>query len=228
MCTPHTQDEADLAHNETMVGAHIVRFLLGLYDRYPEFAGRPLYLLGVSYAGHMVPNIASALLDANRRCLFTPAIDLRGLSLGNPWLSPVHQYGAYAEFARRRGLLSDQAAADMASRGVQLCNVSLAACHDGGHRETCLNAWRVCQSATFDVIVQSNPGINVYDITKRCHGPACYDFSALDTLLKQPGLWLHGSLCADTLTPLKLRRHTAAAQGARGSSMDRHLQQPRP
>lgn len=170
-----------------MLGAHIVRFVQALHDRYPEFAGRPHYLLGVSYAGHMLPNIASALLQANRDGLFDPPLVLQGLSLGNPWLSPVHQYGAYAEFARRRGLLSDDAAADMATRGVQLCNVSLAACHDGGHRATCLNAWRVCQRETFDVIVRSNPGINVYDITKRCHGPACYDYSALDVLLKQPG-----------------------------------------
>lgn len=181
------QDPNDLAQNETQLGIHTVHFLQGLYARYPEFKASPLLLMGVSYAGHMVPNIAAALRTANSQGVFHPPINLHGITLGNPWLSPGHQYAAYGAFALGRNLITQQQADSMASEGVTLCNVSLAACHDHGSRATCLNAWRVCQNATFDVIVRSNPGINVYDVTRKCIGPACYDFSAMDTMLRQPG-----------------------------------------
>lgn len=169
-----------------MLATHILHFLQAFYTRYPEFQQRPLFLMGVSYAGHMIPNIAAAVVDANRQGRFSPPIKLQGITLGNPWVSPGHQYGAYGEFARSRGLIDEQQADTMATQGVALCNVSLAACHDHGTRVTCLNAWRVCQNATFDVIVRSNPGINVYDVTKRCIGPACYDYSAMERMFKQP------------------------------------------
>jgi carboxypeptidase C (cathepsin A) len=35
----------------------------------------------------------------------------------------------------------------------------------------------------FQRILASAPGINVYDIRKKCEGPLCYDFSDADAFL---------------------------------------------
>lgn len=40
-----------------------------------------------------------------------------------------------------------------------------------------------CEAAIFSRILMANPGINVYDIRKKCDGPLCYDFSAADEYL---------------------------------------------
>ena len=38
-------------------------------------------------------------------------------------------------------------------------------------------------SITFEPVLVANPNINVYDITKKCEAPLCYDFSAADRFL---------------------------------------------
>lgn len=41
----------------------------------------------------------------------------------------------------------------------------------------------LCMSITFEPVLVANPNINVYDITKKCEAPLCYDFSAADRFL---------------------------------------------
>lgn len=39
------------------VAANNYRFLLGFFEQYPEYQGRPFYIAGESYAGHYVPQV---------------------------------------------------------------------------------------------------------------------------------------------------------------------------
>ena len=43
-----------------------LKFLLGLLDRFPRFAARPLYIAGESYGGHYVPTLAAAIVTYGR------------------------------------------------------------------------------------------------------------------------------------------------------------------
>jgi hypothetical protein len=42
-----------------------------------------------------------------------------------------------------------------------------------------------CQLTVFGRILMAQPGINVYDIRKKCEGPLCYDFSDADKYLNR-------------------------------------------
>lgn len=53
---------------------------MAFYKAFPEYAQRPLYMTGESYAGQYVPNIANFILS---NPAFKAAIPLTGLALGN-------------------------------------------------------------------------------------------------------------------------------------------------
>lgn len=45
--------------------AEFVTFMINLYEMYPEFKDKPLYMTGESYAGKYLPRYSNALLDSN-------------------------------------------------------------------------------------------------------------------------------------------------------------------
>jgi len=65
-----------------------------------------LYFAGESYAGQHIPYIAKHILERNKN---TPnAADrwkLKGLLIGNGWISPPEQYEAYLQFAYEKNLI---------------------------------------------------------------------------------------------------------------------------
>ena len=42
-----------------------VTFMANLYEMYPEFKSKPLYMTGESYSGKYLPRYSNALLDSN-------------------------------------------------------------------------------------------------------------------------------------------------------------------
>jgi vitellogenic carboxypeptidase-like protein/serine carboxypeptidase-like clade 4 len=61
-----------------------------------------------------------------------------------------------------------------------LCTLSTRVCNGLGWGWVCAIGVQVCQMTEFVPIMAANPGINVYDITKKCEGPLCYDFTNAD------------------------------------------------
>ena len=51
--------------------------LRAFFNKFPEFAGRDLYLVGESYAGQYIPHIAAQLLQSSL------ATQLKGIAVGN-------------------------------------------------------------------------------------------------------------------------------------------------
>ncbi|KAG8488740.1 hypothetical protein CXB51_016627 [Gossypium anomalum] len=45
----------------------LLTFMQKWYEKYPVFKSKDLYLAGLSFAGHFVPNLANALLDDNKQ-----------------------------------------------------------------------------------------------------------------------------------------------------------------
>jgi carboxypeptidase D len=64
-----------------------------------------LYLSGESYAGQHIPYIAKAILERNKK---DPQHEwnLKGMLIGNGWISPVEQYQSYLPYAYQAGLVS--------------------------------------------------------------------------------------------------------------------------
>lgn len=63
-----------------------------------------LYIAGESYAGQHIPYITKAILDRNKAGPKHPW-QIKGILIGNGWISPVEQYTAYLSFAYEKGLI---------------------------------------------------------------------------------------------------------------------------
>jgi carboxypeptidase C (cathepsin A) len=99
--------------------------LLAFYKRHPRYAGRPFFIFGESFAGHMAPNIAWRLLqlkeqhaqheqheqrsDAAGEVAGAAAdvpqfpINLQGLAIGDGWVDPIAQNEAFPEVSTDHG-----------------------------------------------------------------------------------------------------------------------------
>ena len=83
------------------VSKDFMYFMLKWLERYPEFKGRPLFITGESFAGHYIPWIASDILKANN-----PDLNLKGIAIGNGFVSLAWQEQSYATFALHNNLIT--------------------------------------------------------------------------------------------------------------------------
>ena len=115
-----------IAKNDDQIATHFYYFLEQFYNLHTNYrtssftssstssstegvryTTRPLYLTGESHAGHYIPYLTSYILNKNKNkdihILYN--IDIHGIALGNPWISPYHQYDV-SEFVHSYGLIS--------------------------------------------------------------------------------------------------------------------------
>ncbi len=89
-----------ICKDEKCVADDFYRFLQGFYKKYPEYAGRPLYVSGVSYGGHYVPAIAGKLLTEKN-----PTMNLKGIAIGNGMVDAYTQMDGHPRFLYENGLI---------------------------------------------------------------------------------------------------------------------------
>ncbi|ONK57646.1 uncharacterized protein A4U43_C09F2630 [Asparagus officinalis] len=82
-------------------------FLLGWYEKFPEFKSRDLFLSGESYAGHYIPQLANVLLDHNKHSTGF-RFHIKGVAIGNPLLKLDRDVPATYEYFWSHGLISDE------------------------------------------------------------------------------------------------------------------------
>lgn len=114
-------DTNSYLHELPEMADNMITFLEKWFDVFPEFAhddvcftcntfqgndadNRQIYIAGESYAGQHIPYIAQAIMDRNKDVGKTPW-NLKGLLIGNGWISPVDQYLSYLPFAYKAGLI---------------------------------------------------------------------------------------------------------------------------
>ncbi len=78
------------AANQWEVNEQFYEFLRQFYAVFPEYEGRPLFITGESYAGHMIPGIADYILKQEGRP-GSVHVNLAGLAVGNGWIDPLVQ-----------------------------------------------------------------------------------------------------------------------------------------
>ncbi|GIL67070.1 hypothetical protein Vafri_20506 [Volvox africanus] len=180
----YSEDWRDRVYNEKVVGDDMLDFLYEFYQAHPELMSNDLFVTGESYAGHYVPAVSSAIYRANELGQGPITLPLRGLAIGNGMTAPSVQFPAYADYALQNGLIS-RALHDSIQFWMPLCRWGAEFCDTHEWRIACVAALQVCQLTIFERILAANPGINVYDITKTCDGPLCYDMSAADEFLNR-------------------------------------------
>jgi carboxypeptidase D len=82
-----------------------VTFLEKWFALFPEYEHDDLYIAGESYAGQHIPYIAKAILNRNKAGA-KHQWQLKGMLIGNGWISPEEQYKAYLSFAYEKGLVT--------------------------------------------------------------------------------------------------------------------------
>ncbi|MFF4927245.1 hypothetical protein ACFY4B_42370 [Kitasatospora sp. NPDC001261] len=93
----YVEDEAELGH---MFWQALQKF----FQLHPEYAKCPLYVCGESYAGKYVPAIALEIDKQNGRKA-GQHIDLRGIAVGNGWITPELSLGLMIDYVYTTGFI---------------------------------------------------------------------------------------------------------------------------
>lgn len=130
-------------------------------------------MAGESYAGQHIPHIAKAILERNKNT--GKKWPLKGLLIGNGWISGVDQYPSYLRFAYERGLIK---AGTEQSRAVEaksaVCNQRLSE----GAKDHVDNP--ECEAVLSEILYQTSwpegskrKCVNMYDIRLHDDHPSC-------------------------------------------------------
>lgn len=193
----------NIDHDLDQVSLDFMRFLQKYFEIFPQDRANDIYLAGESYAGQYIPYIAEAILRHNQEDLVV--YNLKGLLIGNGWISPNEQSALYVPFSVKAGLLSAtnphmSAILKEQERCQEIVSKIDAATgadtvpqlHDfETDTTTCEGILTLIINATLDPTAsKSQQCINVYDYTLRDETPACGmmwppDVSALALFLRE-------------------------------------------
>ncbi|KAL5658443.1 hypothetical protein ACJX0J_031606, partial [Zea mays] len=103
-------------------------FLINWLERFPEYKARAFYISGESYAGHYVPQLATAILSHSIKSE-SGIINLRAILVGNAYLDDNKNTKGQIDYLWSHGVISDEVWANITKN----CKFSLAdgdACSD--------------------------------------------------------------------------------------------------
>jgi carboxypeptidase C (cathepsin A) len=172
----YTDDDDYYIDNEAEVGAEMWKFMLGFLEKYPQFAKNDFYITGESFGGHYVPAFGAYVVE--QMAQGNDSINLKGIAVGNGWVSPKVQYGAYGPFGYDNGLITEDKLTSMNST------------FDKCSKLIDLKLWdlanAVCSELMQDVL-NSAGNINIYNIKEPCTIPGlCYNFTSETAYFNRP------------------------------------------
>ncbi|KAI8999964.1 Alpha/Beta hydrolase protein [Gaertneriomyces semiglobifer] len=156
-----------LARTQGEIAKDFVAFLNNLFIAFPDLRRNEIYFSGESFAGTYIPYIANEILDGNSGGSIQPAINLRGLIIGNGWIDPMRQYRAYLDFGRDHSLLSGKYM-QQATELWEKCQTELL---QGERIHGSLSCERILDQITAQSLEGGKYCLNVYDIRLRDTGP---------------------------------------------------------
>ncbi|KAL4905694.1 pheromone-processing carboxypeptidase kex1 [Aspergillus multicolor] len=153
-------------HELDEMAAQFITFLEKWFNVFPEYQRDDIYLAGESYAGQYIPYIAKAIQDRNNGVKENQAApwNLRGLLIGNGWISPAEQYPAYLSFAYEQGLVEEGS-----KLGKEL-EVLLSVCRskmETGPKVSIMSCETVLNQLLDKTLDSDNQCVNMYDIRLR-------------------------------------------------------------
>ncbi|POR38632.1 Carboxypeptidase [Tolypocladium paradoxum] len=183
-------DTDSYIHELDTMADQFVQFLDKFFVLFPEYDRDDIYIAGESYAGQHIPYIARKILDRNE---VKPGNkwSLKGLLIGNGWISPNDQYDAYLKFALQKGLVKkDSDDAKQLQDLVRVCNKMLST--NPGHVD-----YRECEDILATLLKLTSTGsgtdacYNMYDVRLKDSYPSCGmnwppDLTAVTPYLRRP------------------------------------------
>ncbi|KAF9614909.1 hypothetical protein IFM89_021339 [Coptis chinensis] len=83
-------------------------FLLNWLERFPEYKNRDFFMIGESYAGHFIPQLAQLILQKNKETNQTRVINLRGITIGNALVDEYFNEKGKQDFLYTHAIISKQ------------------------------------------------------------------------------------------------------------------------
>ncbi|XP_047180668.1 serine carboxypeptidase-like 45 [Vigna umbellata] len=139
--------------NDKITARDNLVFLKNWFIKFPEYRNRSLFIVGESYAGHYVPQLAELMLQFNKK---EKLFNLKGIALGNPVLEFATDFNSRAEFFWSHGLISDTTYKVFTS----VCNYSryVREYYNGAVSP-------VCSSVMSQVSTETSRFVDKYDVT---------------------------------------------------------------
>lgn len=134
-----------------------------------------IYIAGESYAGQHIPYIAKAIQKRNNGVTGSDKArwNLRGLLIGNGWISPAEQYPTYLTFAYEEGLVKE--GSQLAKR-LEIAQTVCLSKIEAANAKGILNideCEAVLQSILKDTVDSDGKCYNMYDYRLRDVYPSC-------------------------------------------------------
>ncbi|KAL5759142.1 hypothetical protein ACOSQ2_017980 [Xanthoceras sorbifolium] len=104
--TNNSKDLHELGDQVTAIDSYA--FLLGWFERFPNFKSRDFYLAGESYAGHYVPQLAELIYERNKGASKDSYINLKGFMIGNAVINDATDSSGMVDFAWSHAIISDK------------------------------------------------------------------------------------------------------------------------
>ncbi|CAM6081573.1 unnamed protein product [Calypogeia fissa] len=106
--------------NDHNTAADSYKFLVGWFKKFPKYTTNEFYLLGESYAGHFVPELARQILLENEKSSDFK-LNFRGFNIGNPWTDSYLDNKGTLQWYLSHSLISEETF----NLALSNCNLSI-------------------------------------------------------------------------------------------------------
>ncbi|OTB09288.1 hypothetical protein M426DRAFT_316570 [Hypoxylon sp. CI-4A] len=186
-------DTNSYVHELDEMANQFVAFLEKWYGLFPEYEHDDIYIAGESFAGQHIPYIAKAIIERNKLPQTKTKWNLKGLLIGNGWVSPPEQYEAYLSFAYDKGIVTK--GSDIAGKlDAHYRNCRKALSLSGNHVDN-----SACEHVLQEILRLTqtrnskgeNECINMYDVRLKDVYPSCGmnwppDLTSVTPYLRKP------------------------------------------
>ncbi|XP_045532548.1 retinoid-inducible serine carboxypeptidase-like [Pieris brassicae] len=157
----YVDDLSLLTTTNDEIAQDFVKLMQGFYTKHPEFEPVPLYIYGQSYGGKMAVDMGIRMREAEQNG--TIRSNLRGIAMGNAWISPVDATLTWGPLLLAAGLIDESGYED-----IQLQAREAERLFNAGQYYASTRQWAQTQSAVF----RATTSVDFYNIlTKMSSSP---------------------------------------------------------
>ncbi|CEP18402.1 hypothetical protein [Parasitella parasitica] len=146
-------------HNMSQITEEFVTFMDKIFITFPHLAEQDIYIAGESFAGTYIPYFAARLLELKK-------YNLKGIAIGNGWISAEHQYNAYYDYSVQNSLI-DKERLPLVSARLKTCQDDIRE-KETIHHSSCERVLTdIIDSSTHENKASKKTCINMYDIRSK-------------------------------------------------------------
>ncbi|XP_022124612.2 retinoid-inducible serine carboxypeptidase [Pieris rapae] len=138
----YVDDLSLLTTTNDEIAQDFVKVMQGFYTKHPEFETVPLYIYGQSYGGKMAVDMGIRMREAELNGSIKS--NLRGIAMGNAWISPVDATLTWGPLLLAAGLVDQSGYED-----IQLQAREAERLFNAGQYYASTQQWALTQSAVF-------------------------------------------------------------------------------